>query len=217
MTDIKFGVDDYNDYWKKRKERDRTGLSEIHKIVIGVVNKYAKPGAKVLDLGVGPGHTFKELQKKYDCYGVEISDEAFSLYDFPADKIKKHDLKDGVPKFTGIAPFDVVIASSILHHFPDPTELLKNIASNMNKESTFVFVTPNVSFFLHRIKYFFLGKFPEVSCGHKNFLTPYEWVKILDKEGFSISEIKTMGRHRVLLRLFPFIFSGALFFVCKLK
>lgn len=218
MTEIKkFGVENYNDYWQKRKEKDRTGVTEIHRIIIDIVNEYAKPNSKILDLGVGPGHVFKELQKNHQCYGVEISDEAFGLYDFPAQNIKKFDLSNGIPDFEGIKIFDVIIASNILHHFTDPLNLLRKIKSRINKESIFILVMPNVSFFIHRLKYFLKGEFPDISKSHKNFITPYEFKEILNREGFEIEKIKTMGKHKILLKLFPFLFSGALFFVCRLK
>lgn len=212
-----FGIKDYNGYWQKRRERNRTSLSEIHRIIIATIREYVKPGSKVLDLGVGPGHVFKELRKTYDCYGVEISDEAFKLYDFSADKIQKFDLNNGVPDFANAPVFDAAIASNIFHHFPDPTNLLRSIRSKMGPHSIFILVNPNVTFFVHRLKFFFKGQFPDFSPGHKNFLTPPELSQLLNQEGFRVEEIKTMGRHKLLLRLAPFWFSGALFFVSRLK
>ncbi|MBI4812394.1 class I SAM-dependent methyltransferase [Candidatus Falkowbacteria bacterium] len=212
-----FGLDDYNQYWKKRREKNRTGISEIHKIIISIINEYVVVGGKILDLGVGPGHVFKELQKKYQCYGMEISDEAFNLYDFPAHNIKKADFSRGISNFDGVGSFDAIIASNVVHHLAEPLKLIREIKTKMNKNSIFILVTPNVSFFLHRLKYFFKGEFPDFSFSHRNFITPREFKKIFDEEGFKIDEIKTMGRHKTLLKLSPFLFSGALFFVCRVK
>jgi 2-polyprenyl-3-methyl-5-hydroxy-6-metoxy-1,4-benzoquinol methylase len=194
---------------------NRTGLSEIHKIIIGIVNKYQKQKSKILDLGVGPGHVFKELQKNHDLYGIEIADEAFSMYDFDTKNIKKFDFSNGIPEFENVKSFDVIIASNILHHLKNPLKLLLEIKEKMNNNSILIFVTPNISFFIHRIKYFFTGKFPNFSKSHVNFLSPYEWIEMLKTNGFKIIEIQTMGRHKILLKLFPLLISGSLFFVCK--
>jgi 2-polyprenyl-3-methyl-5-hydroxy-6-metoxy-1,4-benzoquinol methylase len=218
MTKIKiFGLENYDDYWKKRKERDRTGLSEIHNIIISLVEKNAKPGATVLDLGVGPGHVFRELQKKYNCYGVEIAQEALDMYDFSKDQIAKGDFTKEIPNFGGVNTFDVIIASNIFHHLKQPIEFLRELKKRMDKNSILIFVTPNVSFVVPRIKYFFKGEFPDLSASHINFITPREYQTIFAEEGMEIAEVVGMGRHKNLIRLNPYLFSGGLFFVLRLK
>jgi len=218
MDNKVFGLNEYDTYWKKRIKNNRIGWSEVHSIVVDAVKKYVPVGSKVLDLGVGPGHIFKELQKTYNCYGVEISDEAVKMYDFPTDKIIKHDFSLSIPDFDGAEKFDAIIASNVIHHMTDPAKLIKGIHDRLSSpNSIFVFVTPNISYFIHRISYALSGQFPNFSKSHKNFLSPSDFETMLKSEGFNIKEIKTMGRHKVLLKFWPYLFSGEIYFICSPK
>ena len=206
-----FGIVDYDEYWKSRKTRNRTYKTEIHHILVDLVKKYTVHGNKVLDLGVGPGHVFKELMSEFDMYGVEFADEAFALYDFDASKIIKHDLQNGIPNLPAL-PFSTIIASHIVHHMRNPISFIKQSQQNLKENGIFILATQNISFIPYRLKYFFFGEFPKVSPGHVNFISPYEYKKILTNLGFDIIEIKTTGRHTFLNYFFPFLFSLILFF-----
>ena len=88
---------------------------------IELVGKYYKPGDRILDLGCGPASLWpywKELPEAGKLAGVDLSDgmiaEAKKRY--PDDEFvigRAHE----IPFPTG--SFDIVIASSVLHHIPD--------------------------------------------------------------------------------------------------
>ena len=210
-----FGIHNYDEYWKNRKNKNRTYKTDIHRILVELVVKHTPQKSKVLDLGVGPGHLFKELQElKFNMYGVEISEEAFGLYDFPSDQITKHDLQTGIPTITA-KPFKTIIASHIIHHMREPISFIHQARENLDTGGIFIVATQNISFILYRLKYFFFGEFPKVSFGHINFISPYEYREILKKSGFEIIDMRTTGSHTFLNKIFPFWFSGTLFFVCR--
>jgi 2-polyprenyl-3-methyl-5-hydroxy-6-metoxy-1,4-benzoquinol methylase len=211
-----FGLDNYETYWKRRKERGRSGLTDIHRILVQLAERSARVGQSILDVGVGPGHVYKALlQKGYRMHGVEFADEAFALYDFPHDAIVKHDLQEGLPKQDG-APFQVIIASHIIHHMKDPVGLIRDLRSNMAPGSKLIIATQNISFVLYRLRYFFFGEFPDVSRGHRNFLTPYQYERILNEEGFALVERVTTGSHAILKRIAPYWFGATIFLVAEL-
>ncbi len=209
-----FGVTNYNEYWESRKKRNRTYETDIHRILIELVKKYTPKEGVVLDLGVGPGHIFRELQKSFDMHGVEISDEAYTLYDFPSQNIKQYDLQKGIPKLPA-SPFNTIVASHIIHHMREPISFIDQAANELSPGGIFIIATQNISFITYRLKYFFHGEFPRVSFGHVNFISPYEYKTIIKDRGFSIEEIRTTRSHTFLNKLFPFWFSGTLFFVCR--
>lgn len=210
-----FGIHNYDEYWKNRKNKNRTYKTDIHRILVELVVKHTPQKSKILDLGVGPGHLFKELQElKFDMYGVEISEEAFGLYNFPSDQITKHDLQKGIPTITA-KPFKTIIASHIIHHMREPISFIHQARENLDTGGIFIVATQNISFILYRLKYLFFGEFPKVSFGHINFISPYEYREILKKSGFEIIDIRTTGSHTFLNKIFPFWFSGTLFFVCR--
>ncbi len=140
-----FGVTDYDQYWKKRKDRDRTYKTEIHRILIDTVTSVTPAKGRVLDLGVGPGHVFKELMPKFAMSGVEFSQEAFKLYDFDASNILQHDLQTGIPQLQG-APFDTIIASHIVHHMREPLLFIEQAHDALKKDGVFILATQNISF-----------------------------------------------------------------------
>ncbi|MFH1979254.1 MAG: class I SAM-dependent methyltransferase [Patescibacteria group bacterium] len=211
-----FGIENYNEYWRARKENSKTHKTEIHKRIVEIVKKFTKLDSIILDLGVGPGHVFSELSKSYKCYGVEIAQEIINSYDFSTENIALADFSKGIPNFSGLK-FDVVIASMVVHHMDDPGKLIVDIKNNLSENGIALVVSPNIAYYPYRLKYFFFAKFPKISKAHKNFMNMKEIKILIEKSGLNIKTTETVGKLGFIRKMWPSLLSGALFFICTKK
>jgi tRNA A-37 threonylcarbamoyl transferase component Bud32/2-polyprenyl-3-methyl-5-hydroxy-6-metoxy-1,4-benzoquinol methylase len=211
-TPRRFGVDDPDLYWQRRKNENRIRERRLHRFLSDLVDEIAAVnGGKVLDCGTGAGHVFRLCMKKHETYGIELSSEAIAAYDFPAHNIKQADLNKGIPDF-GIK-FDVIIASMVLHWLDDPCKFLRQAKVKLGEQGRLLVVIPNITFYRYRIAYLF-GKFPPISLSHKNFQVPAEVEHMFRKSGFNI-ERRLSPRKSIRARLLPTLFSPDIVYVLK--
>lgn len=179
----KFGVDNPDEYWLNRQEKDRVSERRLHRFLSALVDEIFPRRASVLDCGVGSGHVFRLCSEKHETYGVELSAEAIAMCDFPTDNIKQADLNNGIPKF-GVK-FDVIIASIVLHWLTDPHKNLCQAKDNLSPQGHLLVVIPNITFYRYHIAYLF-GRFPPISLSHNNFQAPAEVEQVFEKAGLKI-------------------------------
>src|SRR5439155_5589928 len=206
----RFGVNNYDNYWVDRQRVGTTRQTRLHDYLVSLTDRLVRPGSRVLDCGVGPGHVYRLLTAKHDTYGVEISDEAFSLYDFDTSRISKADLNQGIPDF-GVT-FDVIIASMIIHHLEDPPAFLQQVRERLAPGGFFIPVIPNVCYAPYRFGYFFLGKFPPISHAHRNFQTATEFEGLVKQANYTQLHRLT-PKKKIRARLWPTWFSQDLVYV----
>ena len=208
----KFGVDNADIYWRRRKNEGRIIEKRLHRFLSDLVDEIApKNNAKVLDCGTGPGHVFRLCTQKHETYGIELSAEAIGMYEFPTHNIKQADLNDGIPDF-GVK-FDVIIGSMILHWLDDPLEFLGQAKAKLAQGGRLLVVIPNITFYRYRIAYLF-GKFPPISLSHKNFQVAAEAEQMFQKAHFSI-ERRLSPRKTIRAKLLPTLFSTDIVYVLK--
>ncbi len=210
----KFGVENYDDYWKVRKHQGRTGFSSVHGKIVETIQEYVVGGGKILECGVGPAQSYRSLAKQYEMYGVELSTEAISMYDFDVSRIKQANLNDGIPDF-GVK-FDGIIASMIIHHLRDPLSFLNDVKQHLTPQGLFLAVHPNISYYKHRLNFLLHGAFPAISSAHVVFLPPHELRALLTSAGFAILKI-TSPKRTLRARFWPQLYSQDLFYVCRLR
>lgn len=207
-----FGVGDYESYWVDRKAAGTDRVTRLQRFLAETAAGVVSVGGKVLDCGVGPGNVYRLLlEKGIEMYGVEISDEAFSLYDFDTSRISRRNLNDGLEDF-GVG-FDCVIAAHIIHHLDSPEGFLTEVERVLAPEGAFVVAIPNITYYRYRIGFLF-GRFPPVSLAHKNFQTPLEFERMVEECGFAI-EKRATAKRTIRARLFPSLFSQDLVYVLK--
>ena len=207
-----FGVTDYDTYWVKRRSAGTDRLTRLQRFLADVVAGLVPPGGKVLDCGVGPGNVYRLLAEAgRRMYGVEISDEAFSLYDFDASGIVKYDLNEGLPNFG--ERFDAIIAAHIIHHLEAPERYLDAVKRALAPGGVLVAAIPNITYYRYRLG-FLAGKFPPISLAHRNFQTPLEFEAMAAASGLDVvsraSAKRTLGG-----RLFPTFFSQDIVYVLR--
>ena len=208
----KFGVASYEEYWKIRKAKGKVAFTLTHGKIVELIKRYVPPGGRVLDCGVGPAQSYRLLAQDYEMYGVELSSEAITLYDFDIARIKQADLNDGIPEF-GVK-FDGIIASMIIHHLEDPLKFLNQVKARLAPKGVFLAVHPNISYYKFRLKFLLKGSFPTISSAHRIFLPPHEFRALLETANFDIIET-TSSKSKLRARLWPQLFSQDLFCVCR--
>lgn len=100
------------------------------------LEKFLKPGMKVLDVGCGSGKFLSELVRKAGCYGVGI--DPF-ISDFEAESYKLTKLKaENVDKLDEI--FDLVYSIHSFHHLRNPEKFLRNLHNVLSPEGKLVII-----------------------------------------------------------------------------
>ena len=104
------------------------------------------PGARVLDVGCGPGWTSHYLGKMgYTVLGFDISEEMLELArervdaePFPPDpgarldvRFVRHDIEALPLGETAGEPYDLALVDSVLHHFLDPVAALRHLGKSL--------------------------------------------------------------------------------------
>jgi SAM-dependent methyltransferase len=103
------------------------------------------PGARILDVGCGPGWTSHYLGKMgYSVLGLDLSEEMVELArirvasdPFPSHpagrldvRFSSHDI-ESIPLGDDAGPFDLAFADSVLHHFLDPIAALRHVGRSL--------------------------------------------------------------------------------------
>jgi SAM-dependent methyltransferase len=104
------------------------------------------PGARVLDVGCGPGWTSHYLGKMgYTVLGLDLSEEMLGLArervdaepfpPYPRQRLDvrfvRHDIEAGPLGEKAGEPYDLALVDSVLHHFLDPVAALRNLAASL--------------------------------------------------------------------------------------
>jgi len=146
------------------------------------IRAYAKPGARLLDIGCSDGSIQGNLATEYQCTGIDVSETAI------AEARKRH------PKIEFIADlfpskqlagrkFDVITMTSLLEHLRDPFEALQNSFEYLDKGGVLILKTVNYHCLNRYImKEKWTGFRPP---DHLVYFTPENLKKMLRKIGFT--------------------------------
>ena len=126
-------IEEQKEFWNSHwgNWRDRKTINEWkdrrHKAILALVRGLLLNGAKILDLGCGPGHYTKSLREFGEVTGIDLSDEAITvakskyphiqfltgnLYDFPFP----------------LNAFDIVVSQEVFDHVEDQVAFLERVA-----------------------------------------------------------------------------------------
>ena len=163
--------------------------------LIGMLDRL--PG-NVLEVGCGSGLSLKYLKEHgaTATTGVELrSDvaEAAKLAD-GVDKIFNLDfVSEDIPSAEG--PYDTVIFSHVLEHFPDPSFVLNKIKQHLAKDARLLIAVPNIRHWSVMLPLLFRGKFEYAASGildhtHLRFFTKSSAVALMETNGYEILDCK---------------------------
>jgi len=136
----------------------------LHEYVASqVIARYARAGARAVDLGAGPGAMCDRLYSS----GCEVLavDRDPAVYQ-GKQRFVAQDLNDaGFASALGIASFDLVVAVEVIEHVESPINFLRNISRLLAPHGVAVITTPNVDSLPARLKFLFNGKIRMMDTG----------------------------------------------------
>lgn len=132
-----------------------------------IIDRWIKPGARVLDLGCGDGTLLQRLQqsKKVRGYGLEIDSDNIQRCAEKGLNVIEQNIEEGLHNFEDKS-FDIVIMSQTLQTMYYPDKILAEML-RVGRECIVTF--PNFGHYKARLQLLFRGRMPV-----SDFL-PYEW------------------------------------------
>ena len=165
----------------------KLGYDSSHTYALAAV----PPGARVLDIGSGPGGLAEELVKK----GCEVTlvDQYAARVDNPHIHVITQDLDEDIRFDT--SGHDVLLLLDIIEHLRNPERFLEQLRQQFGYDGkTLVLTTPNIAFVVQRlmlaIGQFNYGKAGILDSTHTRLFTFRTLRRLLTDEGFRIKEMK---------------------------
>lgn len=118
--------------------------------------------ARILEVGSGLGYFTYSLKKDgYNIQGLDISQNAVNE---ASAKFGDFYICDDLHRFaeSNLESFDLVIMTEVIEHFNEPKEFVKSINKLLKKNGSFVFTTPNKSFYPNAVSWY--TETPPVHC-----------------------------------------------------
>jgi glycosyltransferase involved in cell wall biosynthesis len=165
----------------------KLGYDSSHSYALGAVGS----GARVLDIGSGPGGLARELRKQ-GCEVTVVDQHPPSVPSLDV-KVITQDL-DEAPKFD-VAPYDTLLLLDVIEHLRDPEQFLQQLRAQFDHSSKrLVFSTPNVAFIVQRLMLlggqFNYGKAGILDRTHTRLFTFRAAEHLLRDAGFRIKSVE---------------------------
>ena len=170
-------------------ERTVGGLHSY--LVNTVLSRFARPGARCVDLGAGTGALAVRLQQlDLDVLGADRDSAGFQA---PVP-FRQVDLNDAqFPDALGPGQFDLVTVVEVIEHLEAPIAFLRGLARLLAPDGVAVITTPNVDSLPARLKFLFKGKLRMLDeHDDPTHITPIFWDLLtrqyLDRAGLRLVE-----------------------------
>lgn len=156
--------------------------------------KYLKKNnckGRILDIGCANGDFSEPLVKKgYDCYGLELMDEAIKESADKGIKVIKGSFIEKFPYNNNL--FDIVFAGEVIEHTTNDDKFLQEINRVLKPGGLIVLTTPNLVSFGNRLLILF-GKLPRFAYAefHYRIYNQELIKKKIRNTGFKITKIES--------------------------
>ena len=181
-------------YWKSfdiKEAREKTYEDDHRRKLL--VESLLKEKSKILDFGCGNGG-FLNLLEGGDKFGIELNKEILKILEK-----EKLSVKNDINEFE--EKFDLICMFHVLEHLDNPIEILKDIKSKMEKDSTLIVEVPHANDAL--IKKYDCEKFKDFTfwSEHLVLYTKETLKKVLELSGFKNIEISGEQRYNIFNHL----------------
>lgn len=174
-----YETEDYHWYFKSKRE-----------IVLGLLDKYAEKGCKIIDLGCGCGLMLGKLQQYGEVSGVDFSKEAIEYCKTSfSGELYQGNLEDvKLPQI-----YDWAVMLDVLEHIEKEKCVLTNIRSALKKNGRIIITVPaNMK----------LWSKHDENCMHFRRYDLAQLEKILGDSGYFVNYISYYNS-----RLYPIVFG----------
>ncbi len=187
----------YEDYWKTEKLEKTDYFLWIRDRLLELELK----GKTFLDIGCGDGFLASNFVKKFETYGIDISEIALKKAENLGIKTEVIDLN--TEKLSSENEFfDIVSCFEVLEHLLDPVGVIKEINRVLKINGLFIVSVPNILNIINRM-FFLLGNFTDVmDVAHKNNEIFSEHIKIFSQD--KLEKLLKTGHFEVLERHYFF-------------
>ena len=185
------------------------------KNIIRLIRRTSPSGSSILDVGCASGDIAVELSSLgYHIHGIDLEPKrlatAMKLADIYNQKIKFQ--CKSFQEFNSHESFDIVLLGEVLEHFEDPVCILKEVKCLLNASGSVIITVPNMPSLRNRLKFGFLGIFPDNNPEHKFYFDYYRFKKVSHEAGFKISSWKTSFTDVFYISTFLSLFQKVLLF-----
>lgn len=205
--------DDWPDIWKYSYPYDLMeiyGSSEApgysyaysnrRKNVLEIINKVAKPGAKILDVAAAQGNfTLALAEMGYEVTWNDLREELIDYVKLKHEFGTVHYAPGNIFDQNFDNQFDVVLIAEVIEHVAHPDDFLKKIAKMLKPNGRIVLTTPNGGYFKNTLPRFTdcpdPSQYEEIqfkpnSDGHIFLLHLDEINTLTNQAGLIVEEIK---------------------------
>jgi glycosyltransferase involved in cell wall biosynthesis len=166
----------------------KLGYASSHQYALDAV----PAGAKVIDIGAGPGGIARELAKK-GCRVAVVDQFALEGPATPGIRIFQQNLDD--PLVFDVRDYDYLLLLDVIEHLRNPEQFLERLRTQFDyTPRTLVLTTANIAFGVQRVM-LALGQFNYGKAGildrtHTRLFTFRSIRRLLKEEGFRIKQVR---------------------------
>jgi SAM-dependent methyltransferase len=164
---------------------EKLAQDNIDRLSTGLI----RPNLKILELGCANGFMTRYFREKLGCQVVSVDINPETKPEIVGD-LNRPEVWQSIKKQ---APFDVVFASAILEHLPQPEITLQLIKAVLKPKGELIVTLPNISHWRQRLERL-LGRFEYEDFGqldrtHLRFFNYYSAKKLIRDAGFKIKKV----------------------------
>jgi SAM-dependent methyltransferase len=146
-------------------------------------------GKRVLEVGCGQGFILGQLARKYEAYGLDLSEYAVEQCRrfAPSAQCFIADVEKGLPPEVMAVEFDLIVARYVFEHLHDPLASMKTLTQRLRPGGEIFFSVPNTNSIGAKLK----GDtwYALTDPTHHSLLSPPQWRAVVQDAGLELVTI----------------------------